>query len=98
MPAPTRAIAGKYPPSSTETARTLLPIPINAPVGCYLGIPLGPLTLHGGGTAQRIHQRASLSQRLDEPAIMRSGRRIEQFGPDRPEALESTTLVRPDQA
>ena len=54
-------------------------------------------------TAQcSIHNAAELDEeavtrRLDEPAVTHGDSRLEQLGPYRPEGLESTALIRPDQ-
>jgi hypothetical protein len=66
-------------------------------------IALSHPSLHVGRTAQRIYHTAELDEqpipsRLDQPAIVRGDRRINQLGPDCLQRLESAALVRPDQA
>jgi len=67
-------------------------------VGWYNHIPLGPMRLYLGGAAERIYHTAELDEeavthRLDEPAVMRGDRRIDQLGPDRRGLSESAALV-----
>jgi hypothetical protein len=49
---------------------------------------------------ESIHHTGKLDEetvtcRFDQPAIVRSDRRIKQFGPDRLERLKSAPLIRP---
>ena len=76
---------------------------VDAPVIGYRSVTLDHSRLHIGRTTQGIHHAAKLDEqpitrRLNEPAIVRGDRRINQFGADRLERLESPALVRPDQS
>src|SRR5215472_4092055 len=69
----------------------------------YRRIPFGHLSLYLSGTVQRIHYAAELGEkavarRLDQPAVMRSDLRVDQFGLNCFEGLESARLVCSDQA
>jgi hypothetical protein len=66
-------------------------------------IALDHASLHLGRTLQRIHHTAkvdkqAITRRLDQPAIVRGDRRIEQLSSDRLQSLEGAALVCPDQS
>jgi hypothetical protein len=55
---------------------------VDAPAGRYVCIPHGHLSLYLGGAAQSVDYAAELDEKpvtrsLDEPAVMRSDRRVE---------------------
>jgi hypothetical protein len=66
------------------------------------GIAPGHRLLHLDRTAQGVDYAAELDEQpvaggLDQPAAMRSDRRVDHFAPNRPEPVEGSFFVGPDQ-